>query len=67
MHIPVDIVLYTNPFSYFSSHYLGVGDADFTLYEAILFCGLENRHSELSILLHPLGVISRPVLVAHLL
>ena len=23
-------------------HYLGVGDADNTLYEAILFCSLEN-------------------------
>ena len=46
-------------------HYLGVGDADITFYEAILLlCCFENRHSELSILLHPL---SRPVLVAHLL
>ena len=51
----------------FHTIYLEVGDADITLYEAILFCGLENRHSELSILLHPLDVISRPVLVAHLL
>ena len=59
-------LLYTNCI-YTSFHYLGVGDADITLYEAILFCGLENRHSELSILLHPLGVISRPVLVAHFL
>ena len=48
-----------------SYHYLVVRNADITLYEAILlFCGLENEHSEL---LHPLGVISRPVLVAHLL
>ena len=67
VHIPVAIVLYANPFSYSSFHYLGVGDADITLYEAILFCGLENRHGELSILLHTFGVISRPVLVAHLL
>ena len=49
-------------------HYLGVYDADITLYEAIfLFCGLENRHCELSILPHSLSVISRPVLVAHFL
>ena len=49
-------------------HYLGVSDADSTFYEAILLlCCLENRHSELSILLHSVGVISRPVLVAHLL
>ena len=47
--------------------YLRVGDADIMLYETILFCGLENRHSELSILLHPLDVINRPVLVTHLL
>ena len=49
-------------------HYLGVSDADITFYEAILLlCCFENSQGELSILLHPLGVISRPVLVAHLL
>ena len=49
-------------------HYLGVGDADSTFCETILLlCCFENRHGELSILLHPLDVISRPVLVAHLL
>ena len=67
MHIPVAIVLYANPFSYSSFHYLGVGDTDITLYEAILLYGLENGHSKLSILLHIFGVISRPVLVAHFL
>ena len=52
----------------FIYHYLGVGDADITFYEAILLlCCFENRRSELSILLHPLAVISRPILVAHLL
>ena len=49
------------------SHYLRVSDTDDTFYEAILFCGLEDRHTVLSILLHSLGATIRPVLVAHLL
>jgi len=47
--------------------HLGVGDTEHALYEAILLCGLENRHIEFTILLYPLGIPSRPVLVAHLL
>ena len=50
-----------------SCNYLGVGDADDTFYETILLCGLEDRHTVLSILLHSLGTTIRPVLVAHLL
>ena len=49
------------------SYYLRVSDTDDTFYEAILFCGLEDRHTVLSILLHSLGTTIRPVLVAHLL
>ena len=49
------------------SYYLWVGNTDSALYEAILFCGMEDRHTVLPILLHPLGVTIRPVLVAHLL
>ena len=51
----------------FFVHYLGVGDADDTFYETILLCDLEDRHTVLPILLHPLGATIRPVLVAHLL
>ena len=50
-----------------SCNYLGVGDADDTFYEAILLCGLEDRHTVLSILLYSIGATIRPVLVAHLL
>ena len=49
------------------SYYLRVSDTDDTFYEAILFCGLEDRHTVLSILLHSLGTTIRPILVAHLL
>ena len=44
--------------------YLGVGDTEHALYEAVLLCGLEDRDTELPKLLHPL---SGPVLVTHLL
>ena len=47
--------------------YLGVGDTEHALYEAIMLCGLENRDIELPILLHPLSVTSGPVRVTHLL
>ena len=47
--------------------YLGVGDTEHALYEAVLLCGLEDRDIKLPILLHPLGVASGPVLVTHLL
>jgi len=49
--------------------YLWVGDTEHVLYVAILLHGLEDRDRdiELPILLHPLGLTSRPVLVAHLL
>ena len=68
MYISPEKQLFTMKLTLLTVHYLRVGDADNTLYEAILFCGLENRHSELSILLYPLGVISsRPVLVAQFL
>ena len=51
----------------FFVHYLGVGDTDDTFNETILLCDLEDRHTVLSILLHPIGATIRPVLVAHLL
>ena len=51
----------------FFVHYLGVCDADDTFNETILLCDLEDRHTVLSILLHPIGTTIRPVLVAHLL
>ena len=44
--------------------YLGVGDTEHALYEAVLLHGLEDRDIELPILLHSL---SGPVLVTHLL
>ena len=44
--------------------YLGVGDTEHALYEAILLRGLEDKDIEL---LHPLGVVSGPVLMTHLL
>ena len=47
--------------------YLGVGDTEHALYEAVLLHGLEDRDIELPKLLHPLGVASGPVLVTHLL
>ena len=47
--------------------YLGVGDTEHALYEAVLLSGLEDRDIELPKLLHPLGVASGPVLVTHLL
>jgi len=47
--------------------YLGIGNTEHLLCEAILLYDLENRHIELPILLPPPGVPSRPVLVAHLL
>jgi len=47
--------------------HLGVSDTEHALYEAILLCGLEDRDIEFTILLHPLGVTSGPVLVTHLL
>ena len=47
--------------------YLGVGDTEHALYEAVLLSGLEDRDIELPKLLPPLGVTSGPVLVAHLL
>ena len=49
------------------SYYLWVGNTDSALCEAILFRGLEDRHTVLSILLHSIGATIRPVLVAHLL
>ena len=42
--------------------YLGVGDTEHALYEAVLLRGLEDRDIELPKLLHPLGVTSGPVL-----
>ena len=47
--------------------YLGVGDTEHALYEAVLLSGLEDRDIELPKLLPPLGVTSGPVLVTHLL
>ena len=47
--------------------YLGVGDAERALYEAVLLHGLEDRDIELPKLLHPLGVTSGPVVVTHFL
>ena len=47
--------------------YLGVGDTEHALYEAVLLSGLEDRDIKLPKLLHPFGVTSGPVLVTHLL
>ena len=44
----------------FFVHYLGVGDADDMFNETILLCDLEDRHTVLPILLHPLGATIRP-------
>ena len=54
-------------FKMWTNLYLGVGDTEHALYEAIMLCGLENRDIELPILLHPLSVTSGPVRVTHLL
>ena len=47
--------------------YLGIGDTEHALYEAILLCGLEDRDIELPTLLDPLSVTSGPVLATHFL
>ena len=47
--------------------YLGVGDTEHALYEAVQLRDLEDKDIKLPILLHPHGVTSGPVLVTHLL